>query len=839
MRKNLNDVDLIALAGLLHDIGKFGQRAEIGIDELDEQNYCPNYNGYYSHKHSAYTAKILGDLIVEKQKDTPRVIGANALNSNFINISAKHHKPETEDEWIVASADRLASGFEREAFEEYNQKVQEEVKTSFKEQQLDHLFDPKGKFKLDIFAPNNIFPTKDKGLGYKKLWRAFKDDLNTINGRFKNYPAHLKAQAVEYLLKKYTSFMPSATSFKFKNSEIVKANIPLYEHLKTTSIFASAIASMSKENREKVIDYYKNKKDTLDEKLFLLIAGDFFGIQNFIFDEVQTKFASKTLRAKSAYIELLIKVLAYYVCEKLEISSYSIISTHAGKFEILAPNEPIIKERLEKLQDEFNEHFAKEFFGTTGVGLAYQEATIGDFILKDKSAKPQYKKLRKRVADKIELIKYKKFDLKSRGFMLFDIDEGLNNQNLCDFCHKREGKEERDYKICSSCKRFVGIGQHLTKHKYIAISKKSGKIKIFKDFYLNFFDDPSKALAKDDIYIFDISKVPEFNGMEKWELSSYVANEDMLSKQEKEYVSKDRDESLERNDILTLEDLAKLSVEDGLKESERERGVEAIMALKGDGDNMGNFIKDSSVTDSFAKYNFFAKMIDYYFSVYVPNKFMNNKPLYTVFAGGDDLFVLGAWDDVIDLAQKVRDDFVKFTNAQLSFSVGLVMSKAHKPINFLADSAEEALEESKDFCCIAKESRYVEIECPKIKSGEDCNKEYDDIKKKDALTLFNETLYWKNYKYIKEEVEKNFIHPNREEFATTFLYRLLELCEKSKNVKKGIVEDTIWKSKLSYMYSRNISTNEFTLLDFLNRMIEEYPKEFKVNLFEYIYKRRS
>jgi len=840
-KKKIENIDLIALAGLLHDIGKFRQRAEIDISDYDWQNYCPrDKNGNPTHKHAAYTAKILSDFIVEKQNSNKkRVIQANALDGKFTDISAKHHIPETKNEWIVAAADRLASGFERDNFEEYNQKVEDEVKTSFKEQQLDHLFANDKKFSLDIFEPDNIFPTNDKGIGYSKLWKAFKEDLNKINGRFKNYPQHIKAQALEYLLKKYTSFMPSATSFKGKDGNIMKPNIPLFEHLKTTSIFASAIASMSKKNQEKVFDYYKDKKDTLNQKIFLIIAGDFFGIQNFIFDEVQTKFVAKTLRAKSSYIQLLIKVLSYYVCEKLEISPYSIISTHAGKFEILAPNEPQIKEKLQELQIEFDEHFAKEFFGTTGVGIAYCEAAIEDFILKNDNGKPKYKDLRKKIADEVELIKFKKFGLQEKGFMLFEIDENLDNQNLCDFCHKRKGEKEKEYRICSSCKRFVKIGQKLANQelKYIAITKKENKkdIKIFKEFYLHFFDEPSKELAKDDIYIFDISKDQEFNGMEKWELSSYVATESILNEKEKEYIEKNRDEKLESREILTLEDLAKLSVKEGLENGKRESGVEAIMALKGDGDNMGNFIKESDITDSFAKYNFFARMIDYYFSIYVPVKFMQEKPLYTVFAGGDDLFVLGAWDDVINLAQKVRDDFVKFTNNRLSFSVGLVMSKAHKPINFLANAAEKALEESKDFCCLIEGD-----ECKEICKGKE--KECGDkkVKRKDAITLFGKSVRWESFEKVREDTFEQLSKFSKDKLKTVYLYRLIDLSEMSYRVNcEGDIKSTIWKSKLSYIYTRNISSNEFGLLNFLNKTIERYPKEFMLTMFEFIYKRRK
>jgi len=826
----MKDIDKIALAGLLHDIGKFAQRAhaqgaDIDISDIDFQLFCPkNQKGDFTHKHAGYTAKVLGDYIVEKQQDKKRIVKANTLDGKFTEISAKHHVPETDEQWIVAAADRLASGFEREVFEEYNHKVEEEVSKSFSEQQLDHLFNSDKKFKLSKFTPDNIFPTDEKGDGYKNLWEDFVKDLQKLY-EYENYPEHLKVQALDYLLKKYTSFMPSATSFKFKNNKVIKPNIPLYEHLKTTSVFASAIASMSKENQKKVLDYYKNKKDTLDEKVFLIIAGDFFGIQNFIFDEVSTKFASKILRAKSAFIQILIKVLAYYVCEKLGVSYYSIISTHAGKFEILVPNEKEIIEKLKEIQKELNEFFMEEFFATTGVGVAFCEASVGDFILEGK-----YKNLRKKLADKVEEIKYKKFDLQNLGYKLFDIEKDLNNQNLCDFCHKRKGKNKEEYTICKSCERFVKIGQKLTKNRFIAITKKQNKddIRIFKNYYLHFFDNPSKELAKDDIFIFDISKDTEFYGMEKWELQSYVATASILDKEEREYLNKNRDKELEENEVLTFEDLAKLSVREGINNAKREMGVEALMSLKGDADGMGNFIKDSDVTDSFAKYNFFAKMIDYYFSVYVPEKFMKNAPFYTVFAGGDDLFVLGAWDKTIDLAQKVRDDFVRFTDDKLTFSIGLIMSKANKPVNFLASVTEEALEKAKDYCCI-----YEKNEC------EDYDKcDEDRAVKKDALTLFNETMKWQKYEDVRKKFFEKFKHPKDEEFATTFLYRLIDLCEMSKKSKSD-ARATIWKSKLSYLYTRNISNKEFDLLNFLDEVINKYPKEFKTNLFEYIYKHRK
>jgi len=50
---------------------------------------------------------------------------------------------------------------------------------------------------------------------------------------------------------------------------------------------------------------------------------------------------------------------------------------------------------------------------------------------------------------------------------------------------------------------------------------------------------------------------------------------------------------------------------------------------------------------------------------------------------------------------------------------------------------------------------------------------------------------------------------------------------------------SIWRSKLNYLYTRNITDRDFALLEYLNKMIGRYPKTFKSVLMEYIYERRS
>lgn len=311
----MRKIDEMALAGLLHDIGKFGQRA-------DNYKLKDIYKPFdYKYTHAAYTAQILNEA-------------AFNLGDTLSDDSAMHHNPKSENQWILASADRMASGFEREKFEAYNEAYDKE---DFKKQRLWHLFDESKKFKIDTLNPNNLNPQKDNAVTneYDALWKAFLEDMQKVKS---NSNASADFFTIDYLLKKFTTFIPSSTSFKAGGYDAVKANIPLYEHLKASSIFTAALYKLHKEGSSNIVDYYKGDAKDIEQEDLLMICGDFFGIQKFIFDSVEAKNASKILRAKSAYIQLLTKAIAFYIVKELGLSYQSIISTNAGKFEILGIN---------------------------------------------------------------------------------------------------------------------------------------------------------------------------------------------------------------------------------------------------------------------------------------------------------------------------------------------------------------------------------------------------------------------------------------------------------------------------------------------------------------------
>ena len=237
-------------------------------------------------------------------------------------------------------------------------------------------------------------------------------------------------------------------------------------------------------------------------------------------------------------------------------------------------------------------------------------------------------------------------------------------------------------------------------------------------------------------------------------------------------------------------------------------GVEALGVLKADVDSMGKFIKDEGIINSFEKFDSFSRNLDAFFSLYIVDRLKSDYPnIYTVFTGGDDLFLIGAWSEIVAFARDIREEFVTYTNNKLTLSFGIAIAKPSTPLSYLAEYSEELLEKSK---------------------------EIDDDK--DAITLFGETVKWKSYLCVFKKLDRLF--KDFEVIKTATLYTLLELCEMSKNIKKEI-RNTLWKSKLNYLFARNIDTKYHYILENLNNIIEKNPKETKMFLSEFIYKRRE
>lgn len=128
-----------------------------------------------------------------------------------------------------------------------------------------------------------------------------------------------------------------------------------------------------------------------------------------------------------------------------------------------------------------------------------------------------------------------------------------------------------------------------------------------------------------------------------------------------------------------------------------ETGIKSLAVLKADVDSMSKYLKDSDITQKFENFDTFSKTLDNFFSLYVPKLMKEKFPnTYTVFAGGDDLFLIGAWNEVLDLSRLIHNEFKRFINSKLSISFGIAIIKPSYPVSRIAEYTEELLEKAKE-----------------------------------------------------------------------------------------------------------------------------------------------
>ena len=562
---------------------------------------------------------------------------------------------------------------------------------------------------------------------------------------------------------------------KDNNQKLLKEVSSEYDKLYNEALYPTQDNLISK--------YDKEKLDALLNKLgddILMISGDFWGIQKFIFEDLTTNKASKILRSRSAMVELITYVVVEIIKDEFKDSKEVLFG--AGKFLMLAKKENNYQDRLDNIQKELDNYFLRNFFGQNGFVLSHQETTKQRLSNQndDNEMKDDLIALGND-NEKRKLNKFKLFDIEEDKINI-DLFEGVkNDDDICEFCKKRV--KERD-NACKVCLNQIALGEKLTKKQYMKIEKTQNKkdddILIFEYqnsyFYAKFFDEI------DDLDgMFDITN-NRYDEVAKWPIGSFVAKNN--------------------GKIKSFEELQK--------------GSQGLIAMKADVDRLGNTFRDFYMS-SFKKFNRLSRELNFFFSTYIPyfieqnQKYKDN--VYVVFAGGDDLFVVGEYQTMIELTKDVREQFYRFSLEKSTLSVGLVMFKHSTPISYISHLADEAEKRAKNVV--------------------------EDNQNRDGIDLFGISMKFDRFLSIEKKWQK--IVKKLEDLdidTTTFYYRLLELCDMRENLNDNI-KNAMWKSKLSYIFKRNLSKLDNDSYLEISKLIEDNGKRLKPLIYLTIYGNRK
>lgn len=864
----LNQSSRVALAALLHDLGKLAERARIeasGDIDGNKSNYCPktppDKGARYTHIHAAYTGLAWDEL--EKTGHFPSLKtncspfkeakSGGAIPDSALNAAAAHHRPETFLQWIIATADRVASGFERNEFEsQYNTSRErdnhyrarlltlfEQIgKKDFAEGQL------KWRYPLKPLSPQVLFPRADctptndatAQAEYRALWDSLIDGLKKIpESHCDNLPLWL--DHLDALWLNITHAIPSATAFG------VKSEVSLYDHSKAVAALATALWRWQHVHQLETPD---SVKIDWDEEKFMLVQGDFFGIQNFIFAEGgdTNKHAHKLLRGRSFQVALLAECAALKLLDALELPPTSQIINAAGKFMIVAPNSKAAQKAVAAVRREFDGWCLRHTYGEIGIGIATTPASCNDFSRK------RFDDLQQRLFAELDKAKHQRFDLcgSTTPAVFGDFLDQFDNQwGVC----KINGRYPAD-SVCSKKRGYalsrladdqIRIGEALTKQARVLVTRDTSTL---PNLALDYFGWHIAFVPEEEIsgkygqlanqqtlvrlWDFDLPEADGqiFRGYARRFVNTYVPrwNEDdrtLKTHGKYERLSQDEIGECGGDEIKTLHVLAAEdgtphhrhsgldSESSGLNELDSRirgndktkwRGEIALVTLKGDVDNLSSLFQQGLQQPTFAKMASLSRQINFFFALWLPwfcahgtdeKQVVHYRNTYTVFAGGDDFFLVGPWKSTIKLAGEMQKYFAQYmVNDGITFSSGLVMTQPKVPARQLARAAEAALEASKSYSLNASATPT-----------------------KNAATIWGQSVSWQDWNTLmtlriaKLDCLLEQAAEHGAPLSSGMVYSLLQLADRAERDqpanKARRPEDSLWRSQLAYRTSRFIT----------------------------------
>jgi CRISPR-associated protein Csm1 len=610
--------------------------------------------------------------------------------------------------------------------------------------------------------------------------------------------------------KKYAWYVPSSLEMR---------EISLFEHFK--AIIALSHCIQKGEN-------------------LLLVGGDLPGIQNMVYT-ITSKGAAKSLKGRSFYIQMLCDIMLQAVLRELDLPSANVIYSAGGNFKLIASNNDV--EKLNKLRKEINDRLLDGHKGELFATIDWVDMDIKDVVSKD-----AFKSKMDCLAEKLGISKRKWFSEQVKSERYDDIfgvrgnggptsaSDSEGEKNFCEVCHvevdenSRIVKEEDEPTKCYQCDSFEKLTKDMLDSKCMVIESLSNYLPPKKKEYTKLgkpsWDDVIESLG----YRIKWDNLSQGNSLSICKLNStdflpkepnpnltynfkFIGNvTPKMDRADVEYIKKhDEDDHSGLGDIQNTTVMAERHA----------TGIPRSAVLRMDIDGLGdifrqpkNMLQTSALSSALSLFfdgwlNCICHDISKKWQSELKEKLKIDiqseefKLPYIIYSGGDDLFIVGTWDVIPMLAERIRNDFASYVSKGyvsdekvidpcMTISAGITLCHSKFPIYQAADMAKEALDER------AK--------------NRDSNG-----KKKDAIDFLGITVGWEEFDEIKKLAFElaNLIEVNKVPHALLTLLKTvadsyqedLEKCQSSSGIVYGK-----WMWQLAYGLSRMVERTKPTEL---------------------------
>lgn len=564
------------------------------------------------------------------------------------------------------------------------------------------------------------------------------DKTVLMDGQFygrivRNITDNLKGIAIteEYLNSLLTVLEANLTYIPSSTSKREQADISLFDHLKVTAAVAQCMeqyfsANGIKDYRQAVIS---GAKALYDKKMFLLYSMDISGIQKFIYS-VGSKGALKGLRARSFYLEIVMEHIIDELLTEMGFSRANLIYSGGGHCYILLPDTADIKQKLTEYESRTNRWFMERFGIALYIAGGYAECSAND--LKNEpggSYSGLYQKMSRMIAGK-----------KSHRYGAAEII-ALNSRK------EKEGERE-----CKVCRRVAKLNGEDKCSVCSALERMSGGI-LYRDFYTVLTEEKEDALPlPGGRYLVAVTKEELLKWMDTDQYVRCYTKNDVFTGRH----------------VTTKLWVGDYSTGDTFEQfAEKAEGIRRIGVLRADVDNLGTafvrgFVRKNGDEGyaTLSRTATLSRQLSLFFKCYINGILekgeddslgrAGKRNAAVVYSGGDDIFLVGAWNEVIEAFIDLKKSFGKFTQNTLTISGGIGVYPDKYPVNLMAEEVAEL---------------------------EDCSKHMDG---KNAVTIFAEghTYSWDTFleKVLGEKLKvvRDFFEIS-EDRGKAFLYHILEL----------------------------------------------------------------
>lgn len=530
----------------------------------------------------------------------------------------------------------------------------------------------------------DTFPRSSLAAAYGRIAAGFAAGLSGVS---------LEPEYINSLLElceAYLSFIPSSTF----GAEV--SDISLFDHSKTTAALAACIALYLAGGGRK--DYraelFEKEAAFLDEKAFLLFSLDISGIQPFIYT-ITAKGALKGLRSRSFYLEILLENTADEILAACCLSRANLIYTGGGHAYFLLPNTAAARRNAAEAVHNINrgllEHFGAGLFIACG-----GEACSANELMSKTDDPESYSNIFRSVSAQIAAMKLRRYSPDDiRRLNAAGTDKEGRECAVCGAAGNLRERAGGDI-MCETCAAFADISGALIQPDCLfAVRRERGSGPVLPLFAAGggdlFLSCMTAAEAKEYLKR-DPGRIARLYSKNEFRTGLNLATRLWMG----DYAARDDDGALQ-----TFAALAGNSA-----------GIERIGVLRADVDSLGaafvsGFVRENETGDKYryvtiSRTATLSRSLSVFFKYHV-NRLLaepdysltgpkGRRSAVIVYSGGDDMFLVGAWDEVLAAAVDIRRAFARYTGGALTLSAGFAVFDVKYPLARMADETR-ALEE--------------------------------------------------------------------------------------------------------------------------------------------------